>query len=1334
MNNMKRTELLCLLFAFWILPLQAYPNFTFKKYQVEDGLSHNTVWCALQDSYGFVWLGTNDGLNCYDGLTSRIYRNVLNDSTSLGNNFVQSLFEDENHDLWVGTNSGLYIYHRQTDSFSYFDRRTPYGVFISSEVKRIIKSTDGLVWIATLGQGLFVYDPVQDTLQQNSLQSSFMWDVCESPTRIYSSSLQEGLLCFDKDGHYLRSFPLMAAGSNPDNYRIHCLLTVAGDVWFGAGSNLLYRLDEATGQLDCYNAAAYNFGAIHSLLSYSDTQLLLGTDNGLYLFDATRKAFARLDNPSDPRSLSDQTINAMMRDAEGGLWILTNLGGVNYQAKQTKQFDYYPPVYHEGLVYAGKVIGPFCEGRDGNLWVGTRSGLCHFDVRTQQLNRYAISGRTDLNFDIRSLLLDGDRLWIGTYGEGLRVLDIPTGRLKSYRHLKDIPNTICSDDVLALHKDRSGQIFVGTSWGLCRYNAAEDNFSTITTIGSMISVVDILEDVYENLWIATASSGVFRYSRRNDHWKHYLHQSSDPATLTNNSIIKLFEDSKGTMWFGTNGGGLCSFHAETETFVDFDPTSTLLPNRVIYSIEEDRTGDFWISGNTGLVTINPVTKQHFRRFTVDDGLQGNQFTAQSSLRASGGRLYFGGINGFNSFLPERFTDNQYIPPVYITDIRLPYLSNKQAARAKLHLEGPLYLARTITLPYECNSFSLQFVALSYEDPLKNRYSYRLRGVDKDWVVSPTPNIASYTNLPPGKYEFEVRGSNNDHLWNEKNASLLIVITPPWWLSVWAYCLYALCLLGVAVYIAWRWNAFVRMKYKRRMKEYQVLKEEEVYKSKISFFVNLVHEIRTPLSLIRLPLEKLLDERKDERDARYLHVIDRNVNYLLGITNQLLDFQKMENGGIRLNLKRCNVSELLKVVYEQFAGPAELGSLSLTLDVPRQEVYAQIDSENVCKIIVNLVSNAVKYARTRIDIRLVAAESTFSIFVDDDGPGITDAEKQRIFEAFYQVDDTAARAKGTGIGLAFSKSLAEVHHGTLTVVDSNYGGSSFILTLPVGEKTPEPAPLPEIVEDVATETGATDAAEHPARKFTVLLVEDNIELLNLTRESLSTWFKVLKAHNGRQALEVLATEVVDVIVSDVMMPEMDGMELTERVKSDIDYSHIPVILLTAKTTLEAKVEGFDCGADAFVEKPFSIHQLRKQIENLLKLRQAFHKMMTALSGSTPQALATEFTLSQRDCDFIAKVQQAIGEQLSNENFSVDTLAEALNMSRSNFYRKIKALSGMAPNDYLKTIRLNKAAELLKSGMRIIEVCEQVGFNSSSYFAKCFKAQFGVLPKDFLQGEQ
>ena len=321
------------------------------------------------------------------------------------------------------------------------------------------------------------------------------------------------------------------------------------------------------------------------------------------------------------------------------------------------------------------------------------------------------------------------------------------------------------------------------------------------------------------------------------------------------------------MWVGTNGGGLCSFDPKTETFIDFDPDNTILPNRVIYSIEQDKTGDFWISSNAGLITINPITKQHFRQFTVNDGLQGNQFTAQSSLKTASGKLYFGGISGFNSFVPDQFMDNQYIPSVYITEIRLPYTTDERLVQDILHLEGPLYRAETITLPYEHNTFSVSFVALSYEDPLKNRYSYRLKGVDKEWVINSEQNTASYTNLPPGKYEFEVRGSNNDHKWNDQTTSLLIVVTPPWWLTTWAYCVYTLLLLGLAYYAGWHWNRHVKKKYKRRMEEYQTTKEKEVYKSKISFFINLVHEIRTPLSLIRLPLEKLLEDKREGRDAQ-----------------------------------------------------------------------------------------------------------------------------------------------------------------------------------------------------------------------------------------------------------------------------------------------------------------------------------------------------------------------------------------------------------------------------------------------------------------------------------
>lgn len=1327
---MKLTKIMLLLLVFWIGPLSASPYFSFKKYQVEDGLSHNTVWCAIQDSYGFIWLGTSDGLNRYDGRGNKVYRNVLNDKFSLENNFVEALIELEGN-IWVGTNSGLYIYDRATDRFSYFDKTTQYGVYISSEIKKIIKTQNGLLWIATLGQGFFIYDPKTDVLTQNSVQTSFVWDICQSSDRkkIYISSLQEGLLCFDENGKFLQSYEISLKSNAPDSYRVNCIQDIEGEIWIGAGSNLLSRLDQQTGIVENYDASALNFGAIHCLLRYTEQELLVGTDNGLYLFDRAAKTFQRADNPADPRSLSDQTINGMMWDAEGALWVLTNLGGINYMSKQTKRFDYYSPAYLSGIPGAGEVVGPFCESKDNNAWIGTQNGLYFFNAATRELTEYIIAGNKK-KYDIRSLLLDGDHLWVGTYAEGIRVINLRTGAVKAYTHSRGIPNTICSNDVLSIYKDRKGEIFVGTSWGLCQYNPATDNFMTITSVGSMISIVDIYEDMYNNLWIATSNSGVFSYNTVNWHWKHYQHEREDSTTITSNSVVTLFEDAKGTMWFGTNGGGLCSFDSKTKTFIDFDPQNTLLPNKVIYSIEQDQTGDLWISSNAGIFKINPITKGNFRQFTINDGLQGNQFMSRSSLKSSDGKLYFGGINGFNVFQPDRFVDNTYIPPVYVTDIRLPYQTDEQEVKKMLQLGKPLYLADKITLSYQNNSFSIRFVALSFEDPARNRYSYILKGVDKEWIMNSENNTASYTNLPPGEYEFEVRGSNNDHQWNEKTTTLKVVITPPWWRTTLAYIVYVLLLLGWMGWLAWRWNLQVKRKYKRRMEKYQIAKEQEVYKSKISFFINLVHEIRTPLSLIRLPLEKLLEKEREGKDAKYLSVIDKNVNYLLGITNELLDFQKMESGSLNLNLKNCDIKELVSDVYNQFTSPAELKEIKLVLTLPDHDLKSMVDRDKLSKILVNLMGNAIKYTRTRIELKLISDDAGYEIQVIDDGPGVPDEQKQKIFEAFYQLpDDEVASTVGTGIGLAYAKSLAEAHQGGLRLEDNAMGGSSFILSLPMKEWEIEK--VADIVEIRSEEAKTSDnvTSTHQGKKFTVLLVEDNIELLNLTRESLVEWYRVLRAFNGREALEILSRESVDVIVSDVMMPEMDGLELCSKVKSEIDYSHIPVILLTAKTTLESKVEGLECGADVYLEKPFSVKQLHMQIENLLKLRQSFHKLMVSLAGKTVAVSTTEFAVSQKDCEFITKIQGVIAEQLADENFSIDILSEQMHMSRSNFYRKIKALSGMSPNDYLKTLRMNKAAELIMSGTRISEVAAQVGFTSSSYFAKCFKSQYGVLPKEY-----
>lgn len=1304
--------------------LFASSDFSFKRYQVENGLSHNTVWCAIQDKYGFLWIGTSDGLNRYDGRGNKVYRNDLNDDYSLGNNFVSSLLE-VGEDIWIGTNNGLYIYNRSIDRFSFFKKLTEYGVFISSEVKKIVKTQNGHIWIATLGQGVFIYDPIKDVLLQNSLQASFTWDICQGKDqRVYASTMQEGLLCFDEKGTFLQSVSVLSDKSVV-NLKINCLQSVGDEIWFSAGTNLLGCYREKNKTIETYDTSSFNFGSILCLLKYDSNELLLGTNDGLYLFDRIRKVFRRGDGLLGLSRLSDSTINAMMWDAENTLWVMTNSGGVNYMPKQMKRFRYYSPT---DVMGSGKEVGPLCEDKDGNIWVGTRNGLWLFNVRTRTFSEIKLGRNQAMEYDIRSLLLENSRLWIGTYAEGLHVLDLVTGAVKSYKHSRYIPNTICSNDVLSICKDKKGDIFVGTSWGLCRYSPQLDNFITITNIGSMISVTKIHEDIQNNLWIATGNNGVFRYNTQSGHWRHFEHVRGNATTITSNSVISLFEDVRGVMWFGTNGGGLCSFSKEDEAFIDFDPQHMILPNKVIYSIEQDQSGDFWVSSNAGLFRVNPIAKEHFRLFTMNDGLQGNQFTAQSSLKTSKGTIYFGGINGLNAFDPSEFTDNNYAPPVYVTDITLPNVTDEQAVKKLLQLDKPLYLSQRIQLPYDNNSFTIRFVALSYEDPAQNEYTYILKGVDKEKIET-TANTASYTNLPPGEYEFVVYGSNNDRYWNDKPTSLWIVITPPWWGTTFAYIVYTLLFLGLAFYAAWRWNRHVRIKYKRRMEDYQAEKEKEMYKSKISFFINLVHEIRTPLSLIRLPLEKLQEHKHEDRDAKYLSVIDKNVNYLLGITNQLLDFQKMESGMLHLNFKECNIKGVVNDVYSQFTSPAELKGLELMLTLPEDEVRSVIDREKVSKILVNLMSNAIKYARTYIELKLVAGSEKYEICVKDDGVGIPAAQKAKIFEAFYQLpDDKVAATTGTGIGLAFAKSLAEAHDGSLRLADNAVGGSLFILSLPFKVcKTEDVVDLVE-VQTAGDEPFDATSSDFSGKRFTILLVEDNVDLLNLTRESLAAWFKVLKAYNGREALQILKEESVDVIVSDVMMPEMNGLELCREVKSNIESSHIPVIMLTAKTALESKIEGLECGADVYIEKPFSIKQLYMQIENLLRLRQSFHKLMISLSGNTTYSTNT-VGLSQKDCEFLARMQEVITEQLADESFSIDTLAEQMHMSRSNFYRKIKALSGISPNDYLKTIRMNKAAELIMGGTRISEVSVRVGFISSSYFAKCFKAQYGVLPKDY-----
>lgn len=1296
--------------------LCASVSFPFKKYQVSDGLSHNTVRSVIQDSYGFIWIGTSNGLNRYDGYRSHIYRNAEDDSLSLGNSSVSSLME-YNGDLWVGTSNGLYIYHRSTDDFSFFGKRTKYGVSVSCEITGTLKADNGLVWIATLGQGIFVYNPQTDVLKQHILQTSFAMGICQGADgRIYVSSAHKGIFVFDRSGYFLSS--LSAITGETSEKKVTSMLSTAEGIWYGCGNTLkLYEWNIKT----VTEWPAPSSVSILCIAEYTDGQLLAGTDDGLFLFGKYGNEWTKVEH-TGRYATGGISVNTMMQDAEGTLWLGTD-AGVDYMPRQLRRFESHAiPIAHTGA----DAINAFCEKDNGEVYIGSRSGLWLYNPQTQAMTECtAFSQRAGKRYDISALLCDGDRLWIGTHGDGLFRYNIKTGATRHYTHSDSRTKTLSDNDVLSLCKAHNGEIHIGTRMGLCTYNEKLDNFFVNIYVGAMTPVSKIYEDSRRNLWVATSSLGVFCQSFQDRHWRHYEHSGSQYA-IPDNTVTSLFEDSNGVMWLGSNGSGLYCFSVETGDFVRSSPENASLQNATIYSMEEDRAGSFWIATDRGLYKIDR-TDGNAHLFTVNDGLQSNRFVSGASLAASDGRLYFGGDNGFNAFIPEQVVMNTYIPPVYVTDIRFPNSGDESVSDESEAINGEnTYFRKEIRLPYKMNSFTLDFAALSYCEPGRNQYRYMLKGLDQTWVRNTDGNSVSYNHLPPGEYIFMLEGSNNDGEWNRETASLKITVTPPWWRSPLAYIVYSLLLTGLISYAGYMWSRHVMRKYRRRMEEFNLAKEKEAYKMKVNFFVNLVHEIRTPLSLICLPLEKLME--KDSGDE-YVAMIDKNVNYLLNITNQLLDFQKIESGGMQLNPKPYHLNVQLASIHEQFRNIAALKNIDLSLVLPQEDIHVTLDMDRIRTIIVNLLGNAIKYAESRICLKLEATDETVSILVDDDGCGIPEELQDKIFQPFYQIPGNSS-SNGTGIGLAFSKTLAEAHNGTLSVRDTPSGGSSFILTIPrqdVAETgmTEESEPIEE--NSGESETGG----EQHGGKVTLLLAEDNIELLEMTRNSMKPWYNVRCAKNGREAIEMLQKYDIDIIVSDVMMPEMDGMELCSRVKSDIGYSHIPVILLTAKTTLSSKMEGLENGADVYMEKPFSIRQLHRQIENLMALRSSFHRLISQETGESILDEPERFAISRKDAEFIRSLDAILGELLGDINYSIDLIADKFNMSRSCFHRKVKAVTGMTPNNYVMNYRLNLSARYLADGMRINEVALQLGFSTSSYFAKCFRQKFGILPKDYVR---
>ncbi|MDD3036887.1 hybrid sensor histidine kinase/response regulator transcription factor [Bacteroides sp.] len=1325
---MKKIEvlllLLCIVFLYGF-PLYAQDNIQhyFKTLDIKNGLSQNTIFAILQDRQGFMWFGTKEGLNRFDGQSFRVFKK---EESGLGNDFITALFEDRKGKIWVGTDAGVYIYDPIQEKFTAFNMSSNTGEVISQAVTKIGSDGDNNIWISVDYQGLFQYDIAKEKLsnylspkksKKTLANISHFW--FDGKT-CWMGLFADNLYFTNDDFKTLLPFRDADGKETFKNEIITARLIGSHNCWYIGSSSGLTEINLTTLKtrrlIDCY---------VRDLEFSSDKELWVGTENGLYICHLDNGTTEHLtdSNENDLYSLADNAIYSIYRDREAGMWMGSFFGGINYQPYP---YTYFEKFYSGRIGDFGKRVREFCESNDGTIWIGTEDcGLFNYNPISGEIKPFR---HPAISHNVHGLCLDGDFLWLGNYLGGLSRIDLRTKQVKHYQK-GTTSNSLDANDIMSICKSTSGDLWLGTIHGLMLYNHELDNFTSIPQLANK-NIYHILEDSHGNVWVSTYASGIFRYDIKLKEWKNFCYQASDPNSLPYNKVTGCYEDSRNRLWIMTQGGGFCRYNPENESFIRYGMAHGF-PSNTIYRMEEDDMHNLWLTTNNGLVCLNPETNEK-RIYTTDDGLLCNQFNYQSSFKDKKGRIYFGCINGFIAFAPDMLMENPFNPPIIITDLSL-FNNRVVVGDENSPLQKSILFSDKIQLQPNQNSFSLHVAALNYQSPSTQQLIYQLDGFSNKWTPVENNFIINYSNLPYGTYTLRLKLAKNKNISGANiERTLEIEVLPPFYLSKWAYFIYGLFSLVsvfLLLYYFQKRNKETQIKLIEKIKQE---KERDLYSAKIDFFTDVTHEIRTPLTLIKGPLENVLSYQKLPDEIREdLEIMNLNTNRLLELVNQLLDFRKAEIHGFRLKFEECNITEILQQTNKRFTSLALQKKLKYTIE-GNEQISASVDQEALIKIISNLLTNAIKYSETYIHIRLWTEKDCFLLSVCNDGKPIPENMKEEIFKPFIQYKNEQNHLiSGTGIGLALARSLTELHYGTL-IIDQSMDCNRFILSIPITHHQSDVKDLSEkkniIVErneaPITIKMAEVDADNK--KLLSILVVEDNIDMQTFITRQLSSWYNVVTAKNGIEALEVLKHEEIKLVISDVMMPEMDGLKLCNRLKEDVNYSHIPIILLTAKVSLQAKIDGLKSGADAYIEKPFSLELLKTSIDNLLESR----KRLYAASANSPFIPTNSAGMTEADQKFLQTLSQTIEANMQDPEFDLDKMAEWMNMSRSSMNRKIKGILNMTPNDYIRLERLKKAALLLKKGeYRINEVCYMVGFNTPSYFAKCFQKQFGTLPKDF-----
>jgi signal transduction histidine kinase/ligand-binding sensor domain-containing protein/DNA-binding response OmpR family regulator len=1398
----------------------------FERINVDQGMSSNNVNCFHQDNYGFIWIGTQSGLNLYNGLDFKIFRNEIDNVASLPSDNIHKIFESTDSTIWICSEIGLslydrgserfknffpdsselyssinkiqeiyeigdflvlnaggllYTFNRKTSKFQRFDKKLLPRVNDFIEPNAMIPDSNGMIWVFEdkndelllnhfdVENQLFKSYHSADSLvlKPSELRNALVYK--SNSGVIWMATFGNGLykLTLDEKGSYIT---LNYTGWEGDrinsNYTLDIFEDKESNVWFGGKWGFYKLLDDGRDvarKNDSINSVFMMHYGVRHFSEDQDSFFWMITRDGIFKYNPSNRKFIFFGNdPNNESSLSGDHPFSSYIDDVGQLWISTSYSGISRLNPFANSFS---RIQKKNNGLSDDHVSSFLLDSHGDFWVGTFGGGLN---RTPYRDDHKYENFEDLinSEDYRnpyhyfndsriSTLYEDKRgqVWIGTYN-GLYKYDRAKNQFIHYKLVWDDWPNLKGDIITSIYEDHKGIFWVASQNGLNIFDREKEVFHTFyndpndsTSLGAN-DIRVIYEDSENELWVG--GKYLNKLVRSDTSFINFKPIANDPNSITDENIWTIIEGEKGILWLGSNKG-LIKMNIVEESFISIGEKDT--PDQdVIQGICKDKEGNLWISKAGSGISKYTIKSNEFRNFNEADGLLSEQFLEGSYYQDKEGWIYFGTRKGFNVFHPKDIKENRVIPPVYITELKL--------FGERRYYDKALFQKESIELEYDENEFSFDFIALNYLNSKKNSYAYKLEGYDEDWKYTKGKPFANYTNMSPGSYVFRVKASNNDGYGNEEGARLAITILPPVWKTIWAYFLYGgLIFLLISLLRRYELNR-IKFKHDAKINLIKAEKLEELDIEKSKFFNNISHEFRTPLTLILGPLDRIIDRLKDQEQKSELNLVKRNAERLQNLISQLLSLAKLESGKMKLESCPEDIVQLTKVFTFSFHSMAENKGIEIIFESNVTECEVYLDRSKYEKICNNLLSNALKFTENggeiRVSVKMKEASDDMPhgqviLTVSDSGIGISSDKLAFVFDRFYQVDEKQMKTNlGTGIGLALTKELVELHHGQICVKSELEEGTSFSIILPLGKQhlsedeisSEDKAALliaKDEMEDadlLRTDLAIDQSVQDEDRTIPLLLiVDDSSDMRTYIKSFLKDDYAIMEASNGKDGAEKAIEFMPDLIISDLMMPFVDGNEMTAQLKSDERTSHIPIILLTAKASRESKIEGLETGADDFLTKPFDADELLVRIKNLITLRLKLKHLLSQHIGDPGQTRLIQESsgklMSKIDALFIEKAVLAINNHLSNTELNVEMFAREMGMSRMQLHRKLSSLTGNSSSELIRNIRLKKAAELLKAGeLNVSEVTYEIGISSLSNFAKIFKEKYGVSPSEYV----